>query len=170
LKSVRLIFWSALVYGILLVFARGILPSNTIPAVSLAGVPLIVIALIIVRDLSRRSTSPTVVPRSLGNRGMKEDPVRFLGGQIRVAANASDSYFDNVVRSRLRELLISKVALETGYDPITIRGIMSDPKRGGELLHDKELYMALYGQLPDTKYALMQMVENAIDMIGDWKS
>jgi hypothetical protein len=170
LKSVRLIFWSALVYGILLFFARGILPSNAIPAVSIAGIPLIVIALIIVRDLSRRSTWPTVLPKTLASRGLKEDPVKFLGGQIRVAANASDSYFDNVVRSRLRELLISKVALETGYDPTTVRVIMSDPKRGTQLLHDKELYMALYGQLPNTKYALMQMVDHAIDMIGDWKS
>lgn len=168
MKSANLIFWSAVAYVILLVVARGIFPSEATPAVSLAGIPLVVIAFIIVRDLSRRSTNPSALSKPRSHRGFKEDPVKFLGGQIRVAANASDSYFDNVVRSRLRELLTSKVALETGYDPVTVRSIMSDPKRGAELLHDKELYRILYGRLPNTLEGLMDMIDEAVDMIGGW--
>ena len=95
--------------------------------------------------------------------------MKFLAGQIRVAANASDSYFDNVIRSRLRELLVSKVALATGYDPTTIRRMMSDPKQGAELLHDKELYRILYGHLTGTTFGLMKTIETGIDMIGAWK-
>ncbi len=154
----------------MLVLVRGVFPPNSAPELSIAGVPLIVIALIIVRDLSRRSTGPSTIPKIVSKKGFKEDPVKFLGGQIKVAANSSDSYFDNVVRSRLRELLISKMALETGYDLNTIRGIMSDPKRGSDLLGDHDLYMMLYGQLPDTTYALRQIIEDAIDLIGAWKA
>lgn len=149
---------------------RGVFPSGSAPELSLAGVPLIVVALIIVRDLSRRSTGSSTISKITPKKGFKEDPVKFLGGQIKVAANSSDSYFDNVVRSRLRELLISKMSLETGYDANTIREIMSDPKRGSDLLGDEELYMMLYGQLPGTTYALKQIIEDAIDLIGDWKA
>jgi hypothetical protein len=148
---------------------RGIFPSDSTPAVFLVGIPLIVIAFVMVRDLSRRSTSPSATPKNTPAHGFKEDPVKFLAGQIRVASDASDAYFDNVVRSRLREVLVSKVALETGYDPIAIRQTLSDSKQGIELLHDKELYRVLYGHLPGTTVALMRMIEDAIDLIGAWK-
>lgn len=169
MKTIRLVFWSAVTYAILLVLARAILPAGATPTVSIAGIPLIVIAFYIARDLTRRSTSPSATPKPLVGQGFKEDPVIFLAGQITVAANASNSYFDNVVRSRLRELLISKVALATGYDPVTIRQMMSDPKQGAELLHEKELYRILYGPLPGTTLGLMKTIEHGIDMIGAWK-
>src|SRR5256885_8796124 len=55
-----------------------------------------------------------------------------------VAANASNSYFENVVRARLRELLTTKVALEAGLENETVRRILSDPRDRSEE-HTSEL-------------------------------
>jgi hypothetical protein len=169
LKSTRLIFWSAVAYGILLVLARGIFPSEATPTLSLVGIPLIVIAVIIARDLAQRSTRPSSNPSVVPGSALKEDPVKFLAGQLGIAADASDSYFENVVRSRLKELLISKVSLEIGLDSGTVRRNMSDPRKGPQMLHDDQLYRILYGRTPKTRDALAQMIEDAIDMIGAWK-
>jgi hypothetical protein len=169
LKSAKLLFWSAVAYAILLVLARGIFPSTAIPTVSLVGIPLIVIAVIISRDLARRATNPTAIRTTASLTGFKENPVGFMSGQIRVAASASNSYFDSVVRSRLKELLITKIGLETGLEKDTIRRALSDLKDGPKLLHDDELYRILYGSAPGTGPARIRNIEAAIDMIGAWK-
>ena len=95
--------------------------------------------------------------------------MRFLSGQIKVAAESTNSYFENVLRARLRELMISKVALETGMDSGTIRRLLSDPREGRELLHDWDIYGMLYGPTPRTGTARMDMIEKAVDFIGAWK-
>jgi len=100
---------------------------------------------------------------------VKEDPVKFLSGQIKIATKASDSYFETIVRTRLRELLITKVSLETGLEKDTTRRTLSDPEQSRELLHDDELYTILYGALPLAR-ARTKMIEKAADLIGAWKS
>jgi hypothetical protein len=99
-----------------------------------------------------------------------EDPLRFLSGQIRVAASSSDSYFDDLVRARLRELLITKVALETGEEKEAIRQALSNPKDGRRLLRNEALYSALYGHAPRLGSDRTQLISDAVDMIGAWKS
>jgi hypothetical protein len=169
LKTVRLLLWSAVAYALLLVLVRGIFPSESAPTVSLTGIPLIVIVVLIARDLARRSTSPTVRRKVEAIEGFQRNPVQFLSGQFKVAAKASNSYFENVVQSRLKELLIVKVALETGLESEALRRALSDPKQGPVLLADESLYHMLYGPPPQRGLERINMIGEAIDLIGAWK-
>ena len=156
-------------YTLLLVLVRGVLPSESAPAISLTGIPLIVIVVMIARDLTRKSTSPTVRRAITTTVGFRGNPVQFLSGQFRVAANASNSYFENVVRARLRELLTTKVALEIGVENETVRRILLDPRDGPRLLEDETLYRMLYGPTPQAGLARLNLIGDAIDLIGAWK-
>src|SRR5438128_12231762 len=123
----------------------------------------------IARDLTRRSTSPTVRRAIATTAGFRGNRVQFLSGQFRVAANASNSYFENVVRARLRELLTTKVALEAGLENETVRRILSDPRGGPELLEDQTLYGMLSAPPPQRGLARLNLIRDAIDLIGAWK-
>ena len=169
MNAVRLLFWSAVAYALLLVLVRGVLPSESAPIISLSGIPLIVIVVMIARDLTRKSTSPTVRRAIATTAGFRGNPVQFLSGQFRVAANASNSYFENVVRARLRELLTTKVALEIGVENETVRRILLDPRDGPRLLEDETLYRMLYGPTPQGGLARLNLIGDAIDLIGAWK-
>lgn len=169
MNTVRLLFWSAVAYAIILVLVRGTFPSESTPTISLTGIPLIVIVVIIVRDLARRSTNPTVQRTKEPNAVFRPNPVQFLNGQFRIAANASNSYFEHVVQARLRELLIAKVALETGLATENVRRILSDPSQGPSLLEDESLYRMLYGPPPQRGLARINMIGDAITTIGVWK-
>lgn len=155
-------------YAVLLVLVRGIFPSESTPTISLTGIPLVVIIVVIARDLARKSTSPTIRKNISTTSGFKGNPVQFLRGQFRVAAVASNSYFENVARARLRDLLIAKVALETGLEKETTRELLADPRRGPGLLEDESLYRMLYGTVPRDGRARMNMISEAIDLIGAW--
>jgi hypothetical protein len=167
MKLPKLLFWSVIAYTVLLLLVRGALPSNSAPSLFFVGIPLIVIAAIIVRDLSGRSTNPTITRRISNPSTIAEDPVAFLSGQIRIASDATDSYFETVVRARLKELLITKVALETGIEKDNVRRKLSDPARGRVILGNDELYNALYGPIP-TGWNRISMIEKALDWIGAW--
>ena len=156
-------------YALLLVLVRGVLPSESAPAISLTGIPLIVIVVMIARDLTRKSTSPTVRRAIVTTAGFRGNPVQFLSGQFRVAVNASNLYFENVVRARLRELLTTKVALEIGVENETVRRILLDPRDGPRLLEDETLYRMLYGPTPQGGLARLNLIGDAIDLIGAWK-
>ncbi len=123
----------------------------------------------IARDLARKSTSPTFRRTIATTTGFRGSPVEFLSGQFRVATDASNSYFENVVRGRLRELLTAKVALETGQENETVRRILSDPREGPQLLEDDSLYRMLYGPTPQDGLARINLISDAIDLIGAWK-
>jgi len=169
LNTLKLLFWSAIAYALLLVLVRGVFPSESAPTISLTGIPLIVIVIMIARDLARKSTSPTVRRTTPAPTGFRGSPVQFLSGQFRVAAEASNSYFENVVRARLRELLTAKVALETGQDDETVRRILSDAREGPKILDDQSLYRMLYGPTPRSGPARINLISDAIDLIGAWK-
>lgn len=168
MNTLRLLFWAAAAYALLLVVVRGIFPSESIPAVSLTGIPLIVVVVFIARDLSRKSTRSTVSETIRTAKGFQGSPVQFLSGQFKVAAGASNSYFENVVRGRLRELLTIKVALETGLENEAVRRLLSDPMQGPSLLRDESLYRILFGPIPQGP-AKMDMIGEAIDLIEAWK-
>jgi len=169
LNTLKLLFWSAVAYALLLVLIRGIFPSESAPTISLTGIPLIIIVVVIARDLARRSTSPTVRRTISAATGFRGSPVEFLSGQFRVAAEASNSYFENVVRARLRELLTAKVAVETGQDHETLRRILSDAREGPKILDDESLYRMLYGPIPKNGPGRIKSISDAIDLIGAWK-
>lgn len=169
MNAIRLLFWSAIAYGLLLVLVRGLFPSESTPAIFLAGVPLIVIVVMIFRDLAGRATSPTdgrtVVTPAL----FRGDPVQYLSSQFRVAVGASNSYFEDVVRIRLRELLTAKVAVETGLEDEMVRQLLLDPKQGPRFLRDDHLYELLYGPTPGRGWDRIRVIDMAVDLIGAWK-
>jgi hypothetical protein len=167
--NAKLLFWAAVAYAVLLILVRGIFPSESTPTISLTGIPLIVIVVMIARDLARKSTSPTVSRTIPATRGFRGNPVQFLSGQFKVAATASNSYFESVVRARLKELLIAKIALETGIEGETVRRLLSDPKQAPRVLEDKSLYSMLYGRIPQGGLSRMNMIADTIDLIGAWK-
>lgn len=169
MKSVRLLIWSAVAYAVLLVLVRGVLPSESTPTISLTGIPLIVMILMIARDLVRKSTSPTKKMAIAKTTSFHGNPVQFLSAQFRVAADASNSYFENIVQARLKELLVTKISLERGLEIDTVRRLMSDKTRGPQLLEDESLYRMLYGPTPPAGLARMNMISDAIDLIGAWK-
>lgn len=100
---------------------------------------------------------------------MKGNQIQFFSSQIKVAAEASDSYFEDVIRSKLKELLVAKVAVQTGLEPDVVRLILTSPTTGLKLLKDETLYEALYGPVPETSPRRIEMIDNAIDLIGAWK-
>jgi hypothetical protein len=169
LSTVKLLFWAAVAYGVLLILLRGVFPSESTPTISVTAIPLIVIIVMIVRDLAGRSTSPTARRTITTSTAFRGDPVQFLGGQLKVAASASNSYFENVVRARLKELLTAKISIETGLENDKVRLLLSDPKEGPRLLEDASLYRILYGPTPQVGIARMNMIGEAIDLIGAWK-
>jgi hypothetical protein len=170
MKTVRLLLWSAVAYTLVLVLTRGILPSESAPAISLTAIPLIVVVVMIVRDLADRSTTPTLNRSMIASTSFQGTHLQFLSGQFRVAASASNSYFENVVQSRLRELLTGKVVVEMGLEQEVVRRILSDPRQGARLLKDETLYRMVYGPSPQGARARMRMIGDAIDMIGAWKA
>lgn len=170
MNTVKLLFWSGIAYGVLLVLVRGVFPSESSPTIQLLGLPLIVVVVIIARDFSQRSTRTTEPLKTASTNRPMENPVAFLSGQFAVAAKSSDSYFHDVVRARLKELLVTKVSLETGLETETVRRALSDRKQGAKLLHDEELYTVLYGPVPDTGQERLHLIEEAMELIGAWKA
>ena len=168
-STIELLVWAGVAYGTILVLARGLFPSESTPAISLTVLPLAIIAIIIVLDLRLRSTRPTETRLRLRQVKAPVPRVRLLSDQIRVSANASDSYFENVIRSKLRELLVTKASLESGTDYETARRTLVDPVQGPKFLRDNQLYALLYGPRPEKGHARVQMIENAVQMIEAWK-
>lgn len=155
----------------LLVLVRGFLPSESTSTISLLAIPLIVTVVMIARDLAGRSTVPTISRKTAGTTlEFQGNRVQFLRGQFRVAANASNSYFQSAIQSRLREILTTKVALETGLESEAAQRLLSDPEHGPAILHDESLYRMLYGPPPKGGLKRINMLGEAIDLIGAWKS
>lgn len=157
-------------YAVLLVLVDGLFPSEATSALPVTAIPLIVITVIIVRDLRKRSTESSVREMPVERSAMKGNPVQFFSGQIKVATNASNSYFEDVIRSRLKELLVTKVSVETGLEPESVRQLLANQRTGQHLLNDDALYGVLYGPVPGTSIRRIEMISDAIDLIGAWKS
>jgi hypothetical protein len=65
--------------------------------------------------------------------------------------------------------LTAKVALETGQDDGTVRRVLSDATEGPKILDDESLYRMLYGPTPKSGPARINLISDAIDLIGAWK-
>ena len=169
-STITLLFWSAVAYAILLLLVRSLLPPDSTPTITLTGIPLIAIAAVLMLDLIRRSTRPADTRKRNPGAGFKASPVQLISSQIMVAAEASNSYFESVVRSRLRDLLVEKAALELGLEKDKVRRTLSDPDKGPRLLQDKTLYSLLYGPAPEKGPARMRMIDEAVESIDAWKS
>ena len=168
-NAIQLLIWTAAAYALLLVLIRGSLPENSAPTITLTGIPLVAITIIIVQDLLRRSTRPTKTSTKPQRGRIVGRPVELLTGQIRVAESASDSYFEGVIRARLRELMTTKASLETGLEYEKVRKTLADPIDGPRLMGERRLYSLLYDPPVRKGPARVKMIEEAVALIGAWK-
>ena len=165
---ILLIEASALYFAVLIVF-RGFLPGSFNVPIYFLVPPFLVVVIALAVDLSGRATKPsktmrkTRPPRKLG-RGIER-----LTKQIDVGTSASGAYYETVLLSRLRDLLIEKISLETGMDRERTRETLKNKFLGPALLHDRELYALLYsGALPAGPRRLVDL-EQTVKLIEAWK-
>ncbi len=167
-ETVKLLFWTALAYIVFLIILRGAYPSNSTPAASLIAIPLLISAIILIRDMLLRSTNFEEIVDKKSLEKSRSRRVEFLSRQIDVTAKASRSYFDDVVRARLRELLISKVSLESGLDLEQARHEMREEEKAMRFLKNEALYKLLYSPIPEKGRARIVMIRDAVDLIEAW--
>lgn len=168
-KTLKFLFWVVIVYIAILLFTRGLVSSDSTPTVSLTAIPLILMAIIIIRDLTNRSASPSHTPPAQTRTEMSHNTLEFLSRQIDVTAISNASYFDDVIRTRLRELLVTKASLQTGMETDRVRRTLSDSKQGPKFLHDDNLYALLYGAAPEEGSDRIEMIRETVELIENWK-
>ncbi len=166
--TIKLLFWTSLAYIAVLTILRGVFPSNSTPATSLIAIPLLISALILIRDMVLRSTSHNETVDKNGLKKSKSRRVELLSRQIDVTANASASYFDDVVRARLIDLLINKASLESGLEKEKVLHAMSEEKKAMRFLKNDALYKLLYTAIPEKGRARIVMIRDAVDLIEAW--
>jgi hypothetical protein len=134
----------------------------------LIAIPLFIMAVIIIRDMGLRSTrhNEAVAEKILKTgRGRQ---VEFLRRQIEVTAGASASYFEDMVRARLIDLLVNRASLEWGLEREEVIRIMSDSNKWRMFLKNDELYRLLYSPILEQGGARIAMIKKAVDLIEAW--
>ncbi len=157
------------VYFAVLILARGFLPESATVPIYFLVLPFVVIVLALAVDLAGRATTPTDTvrkappPRRLG-RGIER-----LAKQVEVGTSASKGYYETVLRSRLRKILVEKVALETGMENDRAREVLKSGLLGPGLLRDPELYALLYSAAPAPGQERIAYLERTVKLIEAWK-
>ena len=169
-KTLRLLASTSAVYLIALVLLRSAIPEALTPTVTLLAFPLILLAMILAIDLSDRATLPSESFAQKKSRILRARDVQSLTRQVGVAAKASPAYFENILRSRLRDLLTEKVSLETGMERDTVKRALADERLGPRLLRDSRTYALLYYSLPPRAEERVRMLREIIDRIEAWKA
>ena len=156
-------------YFALLILARGFLPESSSVPIYFLVLPFVVIVLALAVDLTGRVTTPSEttnrkpLPRKLG-RGIER-----LTKQVEVGTSASKGYYETVLRSRLREILVEKVALETGMDKNRAREVLKNRLLGQGILRNPELYALLYSGAPPPGPGRIKNLERTVKLIEGWK-
>jgi len=169
-STLTLLALASAFYLLLLTIFRSIIPEAVTSTLSILALPLILLAVILTLDLSRRSTSPLEMKVLDDSRGVRARDVQSLTRQVKVAGNASPAYFEAVLRDRLRDLLAEKVSLETGLEKDSVKKALADDKLGPRLLKDPETYALLYYPPPRSPNSRLQMLREIIDRIEGWKA
>jgi hypothetical protein len=156
------------VYIIFLFFLRSIIPEKLTPSVTLLALPLVILALILVTDLSNRAIVPAKNPTRVKPRRVRARDLQVLTRQVDVSSRASGEYFETTLRSRLKGLLIEKVSLETGTERENVKHELENSLLGPALAGWK-LHRLLYGSLPPRGRARVKLLQEAIDGIEAWK-
>ncbi len=168
-STLRLLAPASAVYIFFLIFLRSIIPEKLTPSVTLLALPLIILVLILVSDLSNRAIVPAKNPERLKARSVRTRDVQFLTRQVQVASQASGEYFETI-RSRLRALIIEKVSLQSGMEKENVKHALENRQLGDPTLIGLKLYGLLYGSLPARGTARVKMLHQAIDGIEAWKA
>ena len=169
-STLRLLALVSGIYIALLLLFRSFVPETVSPTVTLLALPLILIAIVLTLDLSDRATLPSHTQSSKTAKRLRARDVRFLTKQVEVAARASPTYFETILRHRLREALAEKVSLETGLDKESVRRSLADPDAGPRLLKDPETYKLLYYTPPHGTQNRLQLLRQSIERIEAWKA
>ena len=159
---------AAVLYYAVLFVTQGFLPQGFNPPLYLLAIPLIVIVAVLASNLSNRATSPSKTKVEAPRR-IQAREVQFLARQIDVGMMASPAYFDLVLLSRLREVLVEKVSLETGIEKERVRELLANPSLGPGLLREDSLYRLLYSPPPARGPTRVKLLEDAIALVEAWK-
>jgi len=157
------------IYFAVLIIARGFLSETAKVPIYFLVLPLVIIVLALGVDLAGRVTTPSETvrrappPRKLG-RGIER-----LTKQLEVGASASTGYYDTVLRSRLREILVEKVALETGVERSRASQVLKNRSLGPRLLQNPELYLLLYSGAAAPGPGRIANLERTVKLIEAWK-
>lgn len=162
--------YASAVYLFLLLILRIVVPEALTSTVTLLALPLVLFAMILAVDLADRATFPSETLSQEGPRVLRARDVQSLTRQVGVAAKASPAYFENILRGRLRDLLVEKVSLETGMEKEEVKRALLDDKLGPRLLRDPRTYALLYYAPPPTAEQRLQMLREIIDRIEGWKA
>ena len=133
------------------------------------AVPLLVVLIMMVSDLSGRATVPAKQGRRLKAGRMLAWDIERLTRQIEVGSMASRDYYNSVLLEKLRGILVEKVCLETGMEREQVRDALKNGIFGPALLRDKELYRLLYTGAPVPGSGRVDLLEQAIVAIEAWK-
>ena len=162
--------YASAVYLFLLLILRIVVPEALTSTVTLLALPLVLFAMILAVDLADRATFPSETLSQEDPRVLRARDVQSLTRQVGVAAKASPAYFENILRGRLRDLLVEKVSLETGMEKEEVKRALLDDKLGPRLLRDPRTYALLYYAPPPTAEQRLQMLREIIDRIEGWKA
>jgi hypothetical protein len=166
----KLLVPASALYIFFLFFLRSVIPEKLAPSIALLALPLIILALILVSDLSYRSTTPSKTPTLRRIQRFQARDVQYLSRQVEVARTGSHAYFESILLNRLRDILVEKISLETGIEKENVRRQLADRVMGPELVRDRSLYRLLYSSTPPVGATRVKMLHEAIDGIEAWKA
>jgi len=160
---------SAVYFGMLLT-SQTLLPREFNVPLYLLVVPLLMVVLVLVRELSGSAT----VPAETMERGSKRKrlgwKVQQLTRQIEVGGRASGEYYDTVLLARLREILVEKVSLETGMEMARVKETLRNKVLGPSMLRERELYTILYSPAAGPGPERVRDLARAVGLIEAWKA
>jgi hypothetical protein len=169
-KTLRLFIIASAIYLFVVIVLRSLIPETLTSTVSLLASPLVVLAILMIIDLSSRATYPSEINARETPRRLRARDLQYLARQVEVAAKASPAYFESILLNRLRDLLTEKVSLETGIEKESLKRVLADERFGPRLLKDQETYALLYCPPPSGAEARLETLRRAIDRIERWKA
>lgn len=167
--TVKLLVLSSGLYVLFLVFLRSLIPETLTPSVTILALPLLILVLILVSDLSYRATIPLKIPAQRRVQRFQARDVQYLSRQVEVASIGSQAYFESILLSRLRDILAEKVSLETGIEKEKVKQELADAVKGPALVRDGSLYRLLYSSTFARGATRVKMLREAVDGIEAWK-
>ena len=169
-STLKLLVPASAVYVLFLIFLRSLIPETQTPPVTLLALPLILLVVLLVSDLSYRATAPSRMQARTRVRRFQARDVQYLSRQVEVASVGSKEYFESTLLNRLRDIFAEKISLETGLEKENVKHELASAVKGPALVRDKTLYTLLYSSTPPKGAIRVKMLREAIDGIEAWKA
>jgi len=169
-STVKLLIPASAVYVLFLIFLRSLVPEKQTPPITLIVLPLILLVVVLVSDLSYRATAPSRMQQRTRIRRFQVRDVQYLSRQVEVASVGSQEYFESILLDRLRDIFAEKVSLEAGLEKESVKQELASTVKGPALVKDKTLYTLLYSSTPPKGAIRVKMLREAIDGIEAWNA